>query len=117
MFLPMDFFDFIPIVPPGMPGDSPERSPGHQFASGVGSVLLPMINFIVVLAAGFAHSGTVALVVLPLVSGGILYVVARLLSVGVAWGIALAMFCATFCFVANGVALFIAGLANFFQTF
>jgi hypothetical protein len=113
----MDFFDFIPIVPPGFPGDSAERSPGHQFASGVGSVLLPAINFIVVLALGFAHDVTVALVVLPVVSGAILYVVARVLSVGVAWGIVLAMFCAVFCFVANVGALFFVAFADFFQTF
>jgi hypothetical protein len=36
----VDLFDFIPIVPPGGPGDSRERSPGHQLASGIGSVLL-----------------------------------------------------------------------------
>jgi hypothetical protein len=113
----MDFFDFIPIVPPGMPGDSRERPPGHQFASGVGSVLLPTINFLVVLLAGFAHSGMVAFAILPVVSGAILYVLARWLSVGVAWAIALAMFCAVFCFVANGIAFFFVALADFWHTF
>lgn len=113
----MDFFDFIPIVPPSMPGDSRERPAGHQFASGVGSVLLPAINFFVVLFAGFAHDGRIALVVMPVVSGALLYLLARRLDVGVAWAIALAMFCAAFCFVANGCALLLVGLAGFYHTF
>jgi hypothetical protein len=113
----MDFFDFIPIVPPGMPGDSRDRPPGHQLAAGVGSVLLPAINFMVVLFAGFAHDGRVALAILPLVSGAVLYALARRLSVGVAWALVLGMCCAAFCFVGNGAALLLAGLAGFFQTF
>jgi hypothetical protein len=113
----MDFFDFIPIVPPGMPGDSPERSPGHQMASGAGSVLLPGINFLVVLLAGFAHSAMVAFVALPVASAAVLYVVARYLSVGVAWSLVLAMFTAGFCFVGNGFAFLFVGLADFFHTF
>src|SRR3982751_4663122 len=113
----MDFFDFIPIVPPGMPGDSRERPPEHQVASGVGSVLLPAVNFLVVLLAGFAHSAMVAFVALPVVSAAILYFLARRLSVGVAWSMALAMFCAVFCFIGNGIAFFLAALADFFHTF
>jgi hypothetical protein len=113
----MDFFDFIPIVPPGMPGDSPDRPPGHRLAAGVGSVLLPAINFIVVLFAGFAHNGMIAFVVMPVISGAFLYVLGRWQSVGVGWAIVLAGCCAAFCFVANGVALLLAGLAGFYQTF
>jgi hypothetical protein len=113
----VDLFDFIPIVPPGMPGDSRERPAGHQFASGVASVLLPAINFVVVLFAGFAQDGTIAFVVMPAVSAAILYVLSRRLSVGVAWALVLAMCCAAFCFVANGCALLLAGLAGFFNAF
>jgi hypothetical protein len=113
----VDLFDFIPIVPPGGPGDSRDRSPGHQFAAGVGSVLLPAINFAVVLFAGFAHNGTIAFVVMPIVSAAILYVLARRLSVGAGWSLVLAMCCAAFCFVANGCALLLAGLAGFYRTF
>ncbi len=113
----MDFFDFIPIVPPGMPGDSRERSAGHQFASGVGSVLLPAVNFFVVLFAGFAQDGRIALVVMPGVSGALLYLLARRLDVGVAWAAVLAMLSAVFCFVGSGCGLFLAGLADFYQTF
>jgi hypothetical protein len=113
----MDIFDFIPIVPPGMPGDSRERSPGSELASGVGAVLLPAVNFVVVLFAGFAHNGTVALLVMPVVSGGLLYALARWRSVGVAWAIVYAMCSAAFCFVANGCALFLVGLLGFFHTF
>jgi len=113
----MDFFDFIPIVPPGMPGDSQDRPIGHQLASGVGSVVLPAINFFVVLLAGFAHGATVAFLVLPLVSGALLYVFARWQSVGTAWSIALGMLCAVFCFMANGAAFFFVALADFWHTF
>jgi hypothetical protein len=113
----MDLFDFIPIAPPGMPGDSPERPRGHQFAAGVGSVLLPAINFTVVLVAGFAHDGRIAFAVMPVVSGVILYALARRLSVGAAWALALAMCCVALCFVGNGVALLLAALSGFYQTF
>jgi hypothetical protein len=113
----VDLFDFIPIVPPGGPGDSRDRSPGHQLASGVGSVLLPAINFAVVLIADFAHDGTIAFVVMPIVSAAILYMLSRRVAVGVGWALVLAMCCAAFCFVANGCALLLAGLAGFYQTF
>ena len=113
----MDLFAFIPIVPPGGPGDSRDRSPGHQFASGVGSLLLPAINFFIVLFADFAHEGTTAFVVMPIVSAGLVYVLSRRLSVGVGWALVLAMCCAAFCFVANGCALLLVGLSGFYQTF
>jgi hypothetical protein len=114
----MDLFDFIPIVPPGMPGEnSRERSPGHQLASGVGSVLLPIVNFVVVLFAEFAHDGTIALVAMPIVSALLVYVLGRRLSVGVGWAILLAMFCAVFCFMANACALLLAGLGQFYSHF
>jgi hypothetical protein len=110
----MDLFDLVPIVPPG---DSRDRSPGHQLAAGVGSVLFPTIAFIVVLLAGFAHDGTVALAVIPLLSGALLFVIARLLSVGVGWSLVLALYCAALTFVASGCALFLAAIGQFFQTF
>jgi hypothetical protein len=113
----MDFFDFVPIVPPGMPGDSQERPAGHQLASGVGSVLLPAINFIVVLVAGFAHNATMAFIAMPALSAILLYLLARRVQVGKAWSIVLALFCALFCFVANGVGFFFVALTDFFQTF
>jgi hypothetical protein len=113
----MDIFDFIPIVPPGMPGDSRDQAPGQELASGVGAVVLPGVNFLVVLFAGFAHNGTVALILMPVVSAVALFVLARFQSVGVAWAIVYAMCCAAFCFVANGCALFIVGLVGFFHTF
>jgi hypothetical protein len=113
----MDLFDFIPIVPPGGPGDTRDRSPGHQLASGVGSVLLPAINFTVVLFADFAQNGMIAFIVMPAVSAAILYVLSRRLSVGVGWALVLAMCCAAFSFVANGCGLLLAGLAGFYGTF
>jgi hypothetical protein len=70
-----------------------------------------------VLFADFAHDGTIAFVVLPLVSGAILYFLSRKLSVGAGWGLVLAMCCAAFCFVANGCALLLVGLSGFYSTF
>jgi hypothetical protein len=113
----MDLFDFFPVVPPGGPGDSRERSPGHQLASGVGSLLFPAVNFIIVLVAGFAHDGRIALVLMPLVSGVLLFVLARRFSVGVGWSLVLALCCAAFCFVASACALFLVGFMQFFRTF
>jgi hypothetical protein len=113
----VDLFDFIPIVPPGMPGDSRERSTEHQFASGVGSVLLPIINFVIVLVAAFAHDATIALALMPGLSALVLFVLARRLSVDVAWSLVLAGFCAVFCFVANVCALFLAAMMQFYRDF
>jgi hypothetical protein len=114
----MDLFDFFPVVPPGdIPGSSGERSPGHQLTAGVGSVLLPAINFVAVLAAGFAHDGTIAFVVMPFVSAVVVFVLGRWLAVGVAWSLVLAMWCAVVCFIGNGCALFIAALLGFYGTF
>lgn len=80
-------------------------------------MLLPAINFAVVLFADFAHDGTIAFVVMPIVSGALLFLLARRVDVGAAWSVVLAMCCAAFCFVANGCALLLAGLAGFYQTF
>jgi hypothetical protein len=113
----VNLFDFIPIVPPGMPGDSRERSAGHQFASGVGSVLLPIINFVIVLVAAFAHDGTIALLLMPGISALALFLLARRVSVDVAWSLVLAAFCAVFCFVANVCALFLAAMMQFYRDF
>jgi hypothetical protein len=114
----VDLFGFIPIVPPGMPGENArDRSPGHRLASGVGSVLLPLINFVVVLFAGFAHDGTIALVAMPGISGALLFLLARYVSVGAGWAAVLAMFCAVFCFMANICALLVAALGQFYSSF
>jgi hypothetical protein len=114
----VDLFDLIPITPPGMPGENArERSPGHQLVSGVGSVLLPLSNFAVVLFAEFAHDGTIALVLMPAVSALVLFLLARRVSVGGAWAVVLAMFCAVFCFMANVCALLLAALGQFYSSF
>jgi hypothetical protein len=114
----VDLSDFIPIVPPGMPGENArDRPPGLELASGVGSVLLPLVNFVVVLFAAFAHDATIALVAMPGVSGALLFVLARQVSVGVGWAAVLAMFCAVFCFMANTCALLLAALGQFYSHF
>jgi hypothetical protein len=114
----MDLFDFIPVVPPGLPGEnSPERTPGQSFVAGVASTVLPAINFALVLFAGFAANATMALAVMPLVSAALVFALGRRLSVPVAWAIVLGMGCAAFCFMGNACALFLAALAHFFHDF
>jgi hypothetical protein len=112
------FFDFIPIVPPGLPGESsPERTPAERLVAGVGSTLLPAINFFLVLLTGFASSAMIAMVVMPLVSGGVVFVLGRRLSVSIAWAMAFGMGCAAFCFIGNGGALFLHALGQFYRDF
>ena len=114
----MDLFDFVPLIPPDLPGErSPERSAGHRFTAGIGSTLFPTVNFLLVLFAAFASHITVALAAMPLASGTLLYVLGRRLALTVSWAIALAMGCAAFCVVGNGCALFLRGLMQFFKDF
>lgn len=114
----MNLFDFIPIVPPGLPGESSAgRTPGHQLAAGVASTLLPAINFALVLFAGFASHATIALAVMPLVSAALVFALSRRLSIPIAWAIVLGMGCAAFCFCGNACALLLVGLAQFFHDF
>jgi hypothetical protein len=114
----MDFFDLIPLVPPGLPGEgSPDRKPGQRFVAGVASALLPAINFALVLFAAFASNPTIALAVTPLVSAAVVIGLGRRLSVPLASAIVLGMGCAVFCFVGNACALFLGALTQFFRDF
>lgn len=114
----MDFFDLIPIVPPGLPGErSSELTPGQRFVAGVASTLLPATNFVLVLFAAFASHARVALAVMPLGSAALVYLLSRRLSTPIAWAIVFAMGCAAFCFIGNACALLLHGLAQFFHDF
>jgi hypothetical protein len=114
----MNLFDLFPIVPPGLPGErSSALTPGQRFAAGLGSTLLPAINFMLVLFVGFASHATIALAAMPLGSAAVLYVLSRRLSTPIAWAIVLAMGCAAFCLIANASALFLHGLAQFYHDF
>jgi hypothetical protein len=83
----------------------------------VGSVLLPIVNGCIVLFAGFAHDGTIALVVMPLASAVLVFALARWLAVSLGWSIVLALGCAVFCFTANLGALLLAALGQFYSAF
>jgi hypothetical protein len=114
----MDLFDLIPIVPPSLPGErSAALNDTLRFAAGVGSTLLPTIDFLLVLFAGLASPLVVPVVVLPLASGGVTFLVSRLVSTPIAWALVLAMGCAMFCLIGDGCALLLHGLLRFFQEF
>jgi hypothetical protein len=114
----MDFLDFIPIVPPNLPGErSPALTPSQRFVAGFGSTLFPIINFLLVLLTGWAFSFAIAFVVMPLVSAGIVFAISRRLATPMAWALVIAMGCATFCLIGNGCALLLHGLAQFFHDF
>jgi hypothetical protein len=114
----VDLFDLIPFVPPGSASRSrAEMSSAQQLAVGVAMAILPTINFIVVLSAHFAHDGTTALVLLPVISALMVLILGLLLAVSTAWAIVYAMGCAAACFTVNGVALLLVGLGSFFSTF
>ena len=56
----MDWFDLIPLVPPGLPGErSQDRTLAQQLVAGTASVLLPTINLVLVLFASFAVHPTI----------------------------------------------------------
>jgi hypothetical protein len=59
----------------------------------------------------------VALVVLPVCFALAAFIVARLLSISLAWAIVVAMGCCVFCFAADGGALLLRGLGQFFSDF
>ena len=84
----MDPFDFIPPLLPSLPGErSPQLTPGQRFAAGVGSTLLPAINFLLVLLAGFARNLAVAFLVMPLASAAAAFLFSRRLGTPLAWGL------------------------------
>jgi hypothetical protein len=112
----MDWLDLIPIVPPGLPGEhSADRTPAQRLGTGVATVLLPAINFMLVLLAGFAAHAKVALVAMPLISASLVFLLARRLAISAAWALALAIACAAFCLIGNAGALFLVGLAHLFR--
>jgi hypothetical protein len=114
----MDFLDLIPIVPPGLPGErSSQLTPSQRFGAGVASTLLPAVNFLLVLLTGFAAHVTTALVLMPLASAGLAYLVGRLLATPVAWALVFALGCGAFCFIGNSGALMLALFLQFFRDF
>ena len=114
----MDPFDFIPVVPPNLPGENAAgKTPGQSFAAGVASTVLPTVNFLLVLFTSFAASFAVALAAMPLASAGLVFVIGRRLSTATAWAVVYALGCAAFCFIGNTCALLLHGLLQFFHDF
>jgi hypothetical protein len=113
----MDLFDLFPIVPPQFPGERPGRDPLEQVAAGVAVGLLPLANALLVLFTGLHDHPVVALVMMPLVSATVAYLLARRLSTSVGRSILLGFGCTTACFIGNGCAMLLAVLAGFYSTF
>ena len=114
----MDPFDFIPIVPPNLPGENASgKKPGESFAAGVASTVLPAVNFLLVLFTGFAASFAVALALMPLASASLVFVIGRRLSTATSRVVVYALGCAAFCLIGNACALLLHGLLQFFHDF
>jgi hypothetical protein len=113
----MDLFDLFPMGGPGLPGERSARTPGEQLAAGSATVLLPTINFLLVLFAGVAPLTTVALVVMPIASAVLLMVFARVLDVAFWRALMFGMICATICFTANLGALLLAAIGQIYSGF
>jgi hypothetical protein len=113
----MDIFDLFPMGGPGLPGERSARSPEEKLAAGTATLLLPTLNFLIVLFAGVAPHTTVALVLMPLLSAVLLFALARILGVSVGRGILFAICCAATCFVGNLGALLLAAIGAFYSNF
>jgi hypothetical protein len=113
----MDLFDLFPVTPPQFPGERSARTPAEQAAAGVGLLLLPATNFVLVLFTGLASHVTIVLVVLPLVSAVVAYLLSRWLSISAGRSILLGFGCATACFIGNACALLLAALGQFYSGF
>ena len=113
----MDIFDLFPMGGPGLPGERSARTPGEQLAAGTATVLLPTVNFLLVLLAGIAPLATVALVVMPLVSAVLLFAFARFVEVSVWRALAYAMACAAICFTVNLGAMLLAAIGQIYSGF
>ena len=113
----MDLFDLFPMGGPGLPGERSARTPGEQLAAGTATLLLPTVNFLLVLFAGIAPLTTVALVVMPLASAVLLTAVARVVDVSFWRALMFGMICAAVCFTANLAALILAAIGQFYSGF
>jgi hypothetical protein len=92
----VDFFDFIPFDPFGS-GPSRAESPEEAAAQVGAMLLLPVVYLCVVLSAGLTFSGTLTLVVVPLVFASLAYLLCRVVGAGVAFALGHAFYCAMIC--------------------
>jgi hypothetical protein len=112
----VDWFDFIPIVPPDLPGQrAPALTPAQRFAAGAAGTALTTLNFALVLLVGFARHTVIGLAVMPVASATLAFAVGRRVATPIAWAIVIAMGTGAFCFIGNGCALLLHGLAQLFN--
>jgi hypothetical protein len=114
----MDFFDLFALLPMGIPGPrSRDGSPAETLTGAVGTGLLPILGFVLVLFAGVWKHPMIALVVLPLAFAGTSLLLSRLLQTSTGWTVALTLWCAVLSALAGGTALVLATFASFFSGF
>jgi hypothetical protein len=113
----MDPFDFIPIVPPPLPGERAARGPLEQVAAGVAVGLLPLANAALVLFTGLKGHEVIALIVMPVASAAIAYLLSRRLETPVGRSILFGFGCATGCLIGNLCAMILAAIGQFYSTF
>jgi hypothetical protein len=69
-----------------------------------------------VLLVGFARNFAFALIVLPLASAAVTFLLSRRFTTPMAWAIVVALGCGAFCFIGSGLALLLHGLATLFNS-
>jgi hypothetical protein len=112
----MDWSDLMPIVPPNLPGErSSALTPGQRFLAGIGTTLLPTIGFLLVLLSGFAARAAIALAVIPILNGTLVFVLCRRFATPLAWALLFALGSAAFCLIGDSCALLLRGLARLFN--
>jgi hypothetical protein len=113
----MDLGDlFLASLPLGGSGSRRDSSPAEQLSAAVGCGLFPIADFSLVLFAGGWRHGSMALW-LPVVFTVLSVLLGRMLRVGTASTLQVALGCIFFCFLASGVAFLLAVFGSFFSGF
>lgn len=114
----MDFFDFIPIVPPRFPGEpSKGRSAGENVTGALGTLVFPLANFALVLIAGLWKHPILAVFGMPAIFTAATFMLGRALGASTRWTVQACFGCALACFVAGGIAFLMGVLASFYSGF
>jgi hypothetical protein len=113
----MDIFDLFPMGGPGLPGDRLAKSPAEEVAAAVGTLLLPMASFCLVLFTGIKEHTEFVVAIMPALAWLLAFVLARVLDVSIPRALLIGFVSATMMFMANLGALVLAAIGSFFSTF
>jgi hypothetical protein len=94
----VDFFDFIPIEPGGVSRDRPRN---EEFAAALTLVLLPILDFCLVMFGGLADQPKFAMVWLPLLLVALSALIARQARVRTWQAFVMVLGCAFWSFFAS----------------